>query len=136
MKVAAAIAEILKREGVEFLIGYPVNPIIEANLATFIDPENFRLTEEISLFPTPGHTPGHCSVLIESRGKKAVITGDMMHHPIQLTDPTRHGRYESADHGYDKRYGSKDEYRDTYREGFRAGYAEGYRGVMMTRSES
>jgi len=30
MKVAAAIAEMLKREGVEFLIGYPVNPIIEA----------------------------------------------------------------------------------------------------------
>jgi thiamine pyrophosphate-dependent acetolactate synthase large subunit-like protein len=30
MKVAAAVAEILKREGVEFLIGYPVNPIIEA----------------------------------------------------------------------------------------------------------
>jgi acetolactate synthase-1/2/3 large subunit len=30
MKVAAAVAEILKREGVDFLIGYPVNPIIEA----------------------------------------------------------------------------------------------------------
>jgi thiamine pyrophosphate-dependent acetolactate synthase large subunit-like protein len=30
MKVAAAVAQILKREGVEFLIGYPVNPIIEA----------------------------------------------------------------------------------------------------------
>src|SRR4051812_34063828 len=30
MKVAAAIAEMLKREGVEFLIGYPVNPVIEA----------------------------------------------------------------------------------------------------------
>lgn len=30
MKSAAAIAEILKREGVEYLIGYPVNPIIEA----------------------------------------------------------------------------------------------------------
>ncbi len=30
MNVAAAVAEILKREGVEFLIGYPVNPIIEA----------------------------------------------------------------------------------------------------------
>jgi acetolactate synthase-1/2/3 large subunit len=29
MKVAAAVAEILKREGVEFLIGYPVNPVIE-----------------------------------------------------------------------------------------------------------
>jgi thiamine pyrophosphate-dependent acetolactate synthase large subunit-like protein len=30
MKVAAAVAEVLKREGVEYLIGYPVNPIIEA----------------------------------------------------------------------------------------------------------
>jgi thiamine pyrophosphate-dependent acetolactate synthase large subunit-like protein len=30
MKVSAAIAEMLKREGVTFLIGYPVNPIIEA----------------------------------------------------------------------------------------------------------
>jgi acetolactate synthase-1/2/3 large subunit len=31
MKAAAAIAEILKREGTEFLIGYPVNTIIEAS---------------------------------------------------------------------------------------------------------
>src|SRR2546429_9405004 len=30
MNAAAAVAEILKREGVGFLIGYPVNPIIEA----------------------------------------------------------------------------------------------------------
>ena len=30
MKAAAAIAEILKREGVTFLIGYPVNTILEA----------------------------------------------------------------------------------------------------------
>src|SRR5438034_10654706 len=30
MKAAAAVAEILKREGVKFLIGYAVNPIIEA----------------------------------------------------------------------------------------------------------
>ena len=30
MNAADAVAEILKREGVEFLIGYPVNPIIEA----------------------------------------------------------------------------------------------------------
>ncbi len=30
MKVANAIAEVLKREGVEWIVGYPVNPIIEA----------------------------------------------------------------------------------------------------------
>ena len=31
MRGAAAVAEILKREGVEFRIGYPVNPVIEAS---------------------------------------------------------------------------------------------------------
>ena len=36
MKVSAAVAQILKREGVEFLIGYPVNPIIEAAAAADI----------------------------------------------------------------------------------------------------
>jgi glyoxylate carboligase len=40
MKAAAVIAEILKREGVKFLIGYPNNPIIEAaasaNIRTII----------------------------------------------------------------------------------------------------
>ena len=30
VRAAAVVAEILKREGVDFLIGYPVNPIIEA----------------------------------------------------------------------------------------------------------
>src|SRR2546427_12974745 len=30
MKAAAAVAEVLKREDVKFLIGYPFNPIIEA----------------------------------------------------------------------------------------------------------
>ena len=29
MQVATAIAEILKREGVEVIFGYPVNPILE-----------------------------------------------------------------------------------------------------------
>jgi thiamine pyrophosphate-dependent acetolactate synthase large subunit-like protein len=36
MKVSAAVAEILKREGVESLIGYPVNPVIEAAAAADI----------------------------------------------------------------------------------------------------
>lgn len=33
------------------------------------------LGEGITLFPTPGHTPGHQSVLIESEGKSAVVLG-------------------------------------------------------------
>ena len=45
------------------------------------------ISPEVRLTPTPGHTPGHVSVLIESEGERAVITGDMMHHPCQLAHP-------------------------------------------------
>lgn len=70
-----------------------IDPILEAGLAEFIDTD-YRLTDEISLIPTPGHTPGHVSVRISSRGQEAVITGDMMHHPIQLAVPDLHGNFD------------------------------------------
>jgi glyoxylase-like metal-dependent hydrolase (beta-lactamase superfamily II) len=46
-----------------------------------------EVCDGVRLVPTPGHTPGHCSVLIESKGEKALITGDFIHHPIQFHDP-------------------------------------------------
>lgn len=70
-----------------------IDPVLEAGLVDFIGPEH-RITDEVSLFPTPGHTPGHVSVLIRSRGEEAVITGDLMHHPIQLAYPLRHGNFD------------------------------------------
>src|SRR4051812_12665147 len=42
-------------------------------------------------------------------------------------DPVRSGRYRSADHDYDSRYGSKDEYKRVYRDAFQRGYDQGYR---------
>ena len=45
------------------------------------------LTAEVRLEPTPGHTPGHVSVRISSHGEEAVITGDLMHHPLQCAEP-------------------------------------------------
>ena len=41
-------------------------------------------------------------------------------------DPVREKRYRSGDHGYDKRYGSKEAYKDRYRDGYRIGYERGY----------
>jgi len=70
-----------------------IDPVIAAGLVDFIGPEH-ALTDEVSLFPTPGHTPGHVSVLIRSKGKEAVITGDLMHHPIQLSYPQRHVNFD------------------------------------------
>jgi glyoxylase-like metal-dependent hydrolase (beta-lactamase superfamily II) len=63
-----------------------VVPILDAGLADLVEVDH-RISEEISLIPTPGHTPGHVSVLIESGGETAVITGDMLHHPLQIAHP-------------------------------------------------
>jgi glyoxylase-like metal-dependent hydrolase (beta-lactamase superfamily II) len=70
-----------------------IDPVMQAGLVEFIDPD-FQVTDEVSLIPTPGHTPGHVSVLIRSRGEEAVITGDLMHHPIQLAVPATHGNFD------------------------------------------
>jgi glyoxylase-like metal-dependent hydrolase (beta-lactamase superfamily II) len=63
-----------------------VTPIVEAGLATMVE-TNERICDEISLIPTLGHTPGHVSVMIQSRGEQALITGDFMHHPCQIAHP-------------------------------------------------
>ena len=61
-------------------------PIIESDLVEFVETDH-RITDEVSLVPTPGHTPGHVSVLIRSRGEQAIITGDLFHHPLQFAYP-------------------------------------------------
>jgi len=63
-----------------------VQPIFDARQAELVD-MNHRLSSEVRLIPTPGHTPGHVSVAIESRGQSALITGDMLHHPCQFGHP-------------------------------------------------
>jgi glyoxylase-like metal-dependent hydrolase (beta-lactamase superfamily II) len=62
-----------------------VQPILEAGLADLVEMDHV-LTPEVRLEPTPGHTPGHVSVRISSKGSEAVITGDVMHHPAQCAD--------------------------------------------------
>ena len=90
-----------------------VDPIVQAGLADFIDPD-FQLTDEVSLIPTPGHTPGHVSVLIRSAGQQAIITGDMMHHPIQLAVPATFGRFDmDAERGAQTRVDFVNRYTDT-----------------------
>ena len=44
------------------------------------------LTDEVRAVHTPGHTPGHMSVLVSSQGQKALIQGDVFIHPAQVTE--------------------------------------------------
>lgn len=70
-----------------------VLPIMEAGKAVLVD-ETHEVAEGIRLEPTPGHTPGHVSIHIAGNGGEAVITGDMMHHPIQILEPERGTRFD------------------------------------------
>ena len=63
-----------------------VQPIFYSGQAVLVSQQH-RLNEEIFLLPTPGHTPGHVSVHIQSKGEAAIITGDMLHHPCQIVHP-------------------------------------------------
>ncbi len=63
-----------------------VTPIVEAGLATMVETSE-RICDEITLLPTLGHTPGHVSVMIQSNGEQAMITGDFLHHPCQIAHP-------------------------------------------------
>ena len=76
-----------------------VRPVIEAGLVDLVSTSE-TIAPGIRLESTPGHTPGHVSVLLESRGEEAVITGDCIHHPCQIT---RTDWCSSAD--YDKDQG-------------------------------
>src|SRR5271156_6021767 len=74
------------RPDMEHIMADSVTPIVEAGLATMVE-TNARICEEISLIPTLGHTPGHVSVMIQSKEEQALITGDFMHHPCQIARP-------------------------------------------------
>ncbi|MBM4382414.1 MAG: MBL fold metallo-hydrolase [Deltaproteobacteria bacterium] len=63
-----------------------VLPVYEAGKVDLVTP-NHVVTNEVKLEQTLGHTPGHVSVHVTSRGEEAVITGDLMHHPAQCSHP-------------------------------------------------
>lgn len=71
-----------------------VQPLFDAGLVDLVETDH-RISDHIRLIPTPGHTPGHVSVVIESRGERAVITGDAMHHPCQIAHPEWSSGFDS-----------------------------------------
>jgi glyoxylase-like metal-dependent hydrolase (beta-lactamase superfamily II) len=63
-----------------------VLPVFEAGLVDLVA-DSHEIHPGIRLLPTAGHTPGHVSVLLESAGERAVISGDAIHHACQIARP-------------------------------------------------
>lgn len=62
-----------------------VLPIVQAGRAEMAG-NGHAIGDHVRLLPTPGHTPGHFSVLL-GRGDEAVVSGDAIHSPLQARYP-------------------------------------------------
>lgn len=74
------------RDGLIHHFGEQLGSLAALGVLTLVDGP-LQLTPEVSLLPTPGHTPGHMSVLVESRGQSALCLGDLCHHPLHFSHP-------------------------------------------------
>ncbi len=63
-----------------------VLPIVDAKMVEAVH-SNHCLNDHVQLIPSPGHTIDHYSVLVGQSGHDALVTGDMVHSPIQARYP-------------------------------------------------
>jgi glyoxylase-like metal-dependent hydrolase (beta-lactamase superfamily II) len=63
-----------------------VEPLRTAGSVDLVEGE-LEVATGVRLVPTPGHTPGHTSIFIESEGEQLVVLGDVAVHELQLADP-------------------------------------------------
>ena len=55
-----------------------------------------EISPGIEPIPTPGHSPGHTSYMVESQGQKLLVWGDIVHvAPVQFPDPGVTTTYDS-----------------------------------------
>ena len=80
-------------------------PIVEAKRAQIVVKSDHALNDLVQLIPTPGHTIDHFSVHVGKPGQDALITGDMIHSPIQARYPELGMRadYDSQQAGESRR---------------------------------
>jgi glyoxylase-like metal-dependent hydrolase (beta-lactamase superfamily II) len=109
-----------------------VDPIVALGLADFIEGDH-RISPEIFCEPSHGHTPGHVHVCIDSKGERAVITGDLMHHPMQCAMPQRTATFDmDKDAGRATRVGFVEKYADSGVVVIGAHFAEPTAGHIQT----
>ena len=63
-----------------------VQPLIDAGVLDGVAPDH-RIDAWTALVPSPGHSPGHVCVAIDTDTGSALITGDAFHSPLQFTYP-------------------------------------------------
>jgi glyoxylase-like metal-dependent hydrolase (beta-lactamase superfamily II) len=63
-----------------------IAPILDAGLGDIVGADA-TLADGLRLVATPGHTPGHAAIAVDTSADPLVITGDLLHHQLQLANP-------------------------------------------------
>ena len=63
-----------------------VQPLEQLGVLEFVTGE-ISVAPGVRTLPTPGHTPGHQSLLLESGVERGIVTGDVFHSSAQFTYP-------------------------------------------------
>ncbi len=58
-------------------------PLEDLGVLTLME-NGHQITSEITTLATPGHTPGHMSLLISSQGENGLVLGDVLHNTAQI----------------------------------------------------
>jgi glyoxylase-like metal-dependent hydrolase (beta-lactamase superfamily II) len=72
-----------------------VVPVIAAGLAEMIDVDGREAISGFAFHPTPGHSPDHASIVLQSGGERAIFAGDVLHHPAQVERPDLFSIFDS-----------------------------------------
>lgn len=67
-------------------------PVMNAGQVALVD-NDFAIDDQFTLEPTPGHSPGHVCVDVRTTAGHAVLSGDVVHHPIQIAYPEWNSRF-------------------------------------------
>ena len=111
-----------------------VKPIVEAGQASLVN-NDIDITNEISLIPSPGHTPGHYCVDIKSNNSHAILTGDLIHHPIQIAKPEWKTNFcNNPQHAANTRKNFVESFTDTKTMILAAHFAEPTAGKIISRN--
>lgn len=63
-----------------------VLPVIAAGQVDSV-PDEAELLDGVRLRPAPGHTPGNVVIELDDGRRRAVMSGDVVHHPVQIERP-------------------------------------------------
>ena len=64
-----------------------VLPVLDAGLVDLVEGVRAVIPDRVVMEPTPGHTPGSASLFLCDDVERALFTGDVIHHPVQVLQP-------------------------------------------------